>query len=106
MEKVLELEYTYNLGMRESELHYVVAEIQKTPPQSGGIEAWKQAVEALMNYHRWDILAEDSKKAQTDAHKRCPICGVVGSEITLVSDRPAYYCAAHRVVIPKEVDGE
>ena len=105
MDKVLEVEYTYNLGMRDKELNYVVAEIGKTPPV-GGIDAWKNAVEALMSYHRWDILAEETAKQKDDAHKRCQVCGAVGQEVTLVSDKPAYYCATHRVVIPKEVNKE
>lgn len=100
--RILDLEYRYNLGMQQEELDYVVAHIDSNI--SGSEDTWKMAVEALMAFHRHDILAQDAKSQKEFAHKKCPVCGTTGLEITLMSERPAYYCPTHRVVIPKAKD--
>lgn len=34
----------------------------------------------------------------------CPICRIAMSSVKLLEDKPAWYCADHRIVVPKPVE--
>ena len=62
---------------------------------------WIAAMDSVYRHLTQNPLAIEAKKKALAVNQMCPVCGDAGEEITLMGGRGAYYCRAHRTVLPK-----
>ena len=99
--RVLEMDLRHNLGLQASEFRTVVSKLvyQSTDEFSDG--DLTSAIKSIVNNVRHNPLKEEIRaKSELDLSK-CTVCGAIGKSVTLMDDRPVYYCTVHREVTPK-----
>ena len=61
-----------------------------------------RAIEKLNAYGSRSPLS--AQQAQRTDLQTCPICRIAMSSVKLLEDKPAWYCADHRIVVPKPTE--
>lgn len=64
-----------------------------------------QAIQRLRaNQIKSSPLAVARQKSVTASIQDCPICRIAMSSVKLLDEKPAWYCADHRIVVPKPIE--
>jgi len=104
--KVAEIDFLYDLGLRLPEYKKITATLNKRRPKYGTDEEWVAALGSMVDNIRHNPLQDDIKKEALAVSQLCPVCKQASEPITLMRNRKAYYCKAHRAVTPAVVDEE
>ena len=102
--KIQQLDYKYDIGLRRSELKEVVAKCQRTKANFSSDTEWLSALDSMLLSVRNDPLQNEIKEQVVAVSQLCPICGKQAQPITLMANRKAYYCKAHRAVSPAMIN--
>ena len=107
VEKVVNIDQTHNLGIRRTELKSIVAVLKQNKADFDNEDQWLSAVDSIMMSVRNNPLEKELDKKRALAQNQiCPVCQNQMESITLMRDRPAYYCEVHKIVSPEVVDME
>jgi len=104
--KIASLDHTHNIGLFPSELKKIVATCVRQKAEYETEEEWLAVLDSMVTSFRDDPLKQEIKKQVQAVSQMCPICGKSAEPITLMRDRKAYYCRAHRAVTPAIVNEE
>ena len=102
--KLKELDYKYDIGLRKSELNEIVAKCQRTKTNHNSDQQWLNALDSMLLSVRNDPLQQEIKEKVVAVSQLCPVCGKQAQPITVMQNRKAYYCKAHRAVSPAIVN--
>lgn len=98
--KIAELDYIYDIGLLRSEYKHVIAKCDAKRLSFETDDEWLAVVDSILASIRTDPLKHEIKKQAYAVSQLCPVCGNVAEPITLMKDRKAYYCKAHKAVTP------
>lgn len=101
--RVADLNTRYNLGFSPPELKKVVARLEVTKADFQDEQDWVAALESIGTHFKYNPLASEIQKQTLAINQTCPICNKPCQKVLLMEDRPAYFCKAHRVVLPSIV---
>jgi len=104
--KVAEIDYLYDLGLRQSEFKRITATLVKRKAKYSSDKEWVAALGSMVDNIRHNPLSEEIKKEALAVSQLCPVCRQPSEPITLMQGRKAYYCQSHRAVTPAVVDEE
>ena len=104
--KVAEIDFVYDLGLRRGEFKSITAKLHQVKANYSTDDEWLVAIQSLTNSVRSDPLKDEIKKQAYAVSQLCPVCGKVSEPITLMRNRKAYYCKAHRAVSPAIIADE
>ena len=79
-----------------------VAQIEEHIPNIEDMEPEKAVKHIKQFVHANETQLMDSERLNNELVKisKCRICGVAGDLITLMRNRPAYFCKAHNITNP------
>lgn len=102
--KVAEIDYLYDLGLRKNEFQKITATLAKRKSKFASDKEWCEALNSMVDNIRHNPMVDEIKKEAIAVSQLCPVCKKVAEPITLMKDRKAYYCKAHRAVTPAVID--
>src|SRR3972149_3309335 len=100
--KLLSLDTAHNLGLQHSELDVAEAKLAKAAFATD--DEWLSALESVVLSVRNDPLKQEIQRNAIAISQICPICKNSCEPISLMSNRKAFYCRAHKVVLPAVVN--
>ena len=100
VDKVVELDVAHDFGLQKNELKYVVAKLETQKVRNESDDEWAAAVESIVHSYRNDPLTAEMRRTAVAVNQICPICQITCEPITLTGSRKAWYCKAHKVVLP------
>ncbi len=79
-----------------------VAQIEEAMPDIEAMEPEKaaKAIKQFVHANETQLMDQDRLSNELVKVSKCRICGVPGSVITLMRNRPAYFCKAHNIINP------
>lgn len=92
------------LGLQPDEVRYAASRLSKAKANFETQAEWSSALDSIILNYRNDALTSaqsDVARAKNELYPNCLICSKEMIPITLLGGAPAFYCAAHRVVVPK-----
>jgi hypothetical protein len=98
--KIAEIDYIYDMGLQRSEYKEVIAKCTARKLNYESDEEWVAVVDSILASIRHDPLKHEIKKQAYAISQICPVCGNPAEPITLMRDKKAYYCRAHKAVTP------
>lgn len=83
-----------------------VAQIEEAIPELEKMEPEKAAKVIKQFVHANETQLMDQERVNSELVKvsKCRICGTPGNVITLMRNRPAYFCKAHNIINPIPVE--
>jgi hypothetical protein len=99
-QRIIDLDMNYNVGVQFEELSVIVDKIQSIVTAAHGDDLWLKAMQDIVKDMRMDVLRLEVGKKTTAIYQQCLVCKNTAEPITLMGGRKAFYCAAHRVVLP------
>jgi hypothetical protein len=102
--KITDLDFKYDIGLRATEYKQIVAKHHKINANFGSESEWLLSIDSMMESIRHDPLKREMKEQALAISQMCPVCQKPSEPITLMRNRKAYYCKAHRAVSPAIVN--
>ena len=102
--KIIDLDIDHNLGLQAEELGIAEAKLLKAKADFETDAEWLSALESIVLSTRNDPLKQEIQRNAIALSQICPLCKNVCEPITLMSNKQAYYCKTHRVVMPAAVN--
>lgn len=83
-----------------------VAEIQEAIPNVEMMDSEEAAknIKSFVIANEMSLMDEEAVNAELLKHARCRICNVPGELITLMRNRPAYFCKTHNITNPIPIE--
>jgi len=98
--KVIELDILHDIGLQRTEVKEVTAKLERTKANFNTDQQWLVAIENIVLSLRDNPLQQEVKKNALAVYQICPVCQRTCEKVSLSKTRTAYYCQAHRVVLP------
>ena len=101
---VAKLNDSNNLGLDKGERDFVARRMARAKANYKTSAEWMSALDSIIVNYRNDALTcaeAEVAKVKNEMHPNCLICSKEMEPITLLGGVPAFYCVAHRVVVPK-----
>lgn len=103
-QKIAEIDFLYDIGLRRSELKRVTAKFQRQKINHKTDEEWVAAIASSLSTIRQNPMEDEIKKEAVAVSQLCPVCRQKAEPISLMRGRKAYYCSTHRAVTPAIVN--
>lgn len=100
--KIENLISIYNIPMHNT----TVATVKQAVPdiESLPVEEAVAKIKHVVRANEMQILERDRLEAELDKASKCRICGKSGKLITLMGNRPAFFCSEHNICNPIPVE--
>lgn len=103
-ERIIALDIKHTLGLQGPELIVAKDKLLKAKAAFETDDEWLSALEGIVLSTRNDPLKQEIQKNANAISQICPICKKACEPITLTQNKPAFYCKAHRVIMPAVVE--
>ena len=100
---IIDLDLSEDLGLTEDEVVHAEKRLTMVKASFGSSSEWMSALDSVIMAYRNDALragVRDAEDADREHNPGCLICSKPMEPVTLMGGVPAFYCQAHRVVIP------
>jgi hypothetical protein len=99
-EKLFDLDLDFNIGLQAPEFELVAERLKSVTTAALSNAELHAIVESIVFQSRHDPLAQDVRASNHNQSSKCLICSGPMEQVSLSRTRAAYYCKAHKCVIP------
>ena len=87
--------------LREASYNLAIASVEETSLLDKAAQAIQRISQTAAQ--RSPLASQQAQQRSADIQS-CPICRIAMSSVKLLEEKPAWFCADHRIIVPKPIE--